>query len=148
MRNTAPPAVLYAGFWIRVAAALIDSVLVAVVTAPVLLALYGKAYFSAAASGWLAGPGDFLVTWVAPAVAVVLFWLYKQATPGKMWLGLRVVDADTGGPMSPGQSVGRYLGYFVAMIPLGLGLLWVAFDERKQGWHDKLAGTVVLRDPR
>jgi uncharacterized RDD family membrane protein YckC len=138
----------YAGFWIRVAAALIDSVLVALVTAPLLLALYGKSYFSGGASAWLAGPGDLLVSWVAPAVAVVLFWLYKQATPGKMWLGLRVVDADTLGPLSPGQSMGRYLGYFVAMLPLCAGLLWVAFDARKQGWHDKLAGTVVVRDLR
>jgi len=44
--------------------------------------------------------------------------------------------------------IGRYFGYFLASIPLGLGLLWVAFDKRKQGWHDKLAGTVVIRETR
>jgi uncharacterized RDD family membrane protein YckC len=82
---------------------------------------------------------------VAPAVATVLFWMYRQATPGKMALGLRVVDATTGRPASTGQLVGRYLGYYVSMIPLLLGLLWVAFDPRKQGWHDKLAHTVVVR---
>ena len=80
-----------------------------------------------------------------PAVGVILFWLYKQATPGKMAVAARVVDARTGNPISVGQAVGRYLAYFVATLPLFLGLIWVAFDPRKQGWHDKLAGTVVIR---
>jgi uncharacterized RDD family membrane protein YckC len=44
--------------------------------------------------------------------------------------------------------VGRYLGYFVSTIPFGLGLFWIGWDKRKQGWHDKLAGTVVIRAPR
>jgi uncharacterized RDD family membrane protein YckC len=68
-----------------------------------------------------------------------------QATPGKMAISARVVDASTGNTLSVGQSVGRYLAYFVSILPLGIGLLWVAFDSRKQGWHDKLAGTVVVR---
>ena len=80
-----------------------------------------------------------------PAVAVIAFWLYKQATPGKMLVHARVVDAKTGNTLSTSQSVIRYLGYFVSAIPLCLGLIWVAFDPRKQGWHDKLAGTVVIR---
>ena len=78
-------------------------------------------------------------------MAVIAFWLYKQATPGKMVLSARVVDAKTGDALTLKQSIGRYLSYFVSIIPLGLGLLWVAFDPRKQGWHDKLAGTVVIR---
>ncbi len=44
--------------------------------------------------------------------------------------------------------MGRYLGYFASTIPLCLGFLWIAFDKRKQGWHDKLAGTVVIRAQR
>ena len=80
-----------------------------------------------------------------PAVTVILFWLYKQATPGKMAVSARVVDARTGNSLTVGQSIGRYLAYFVAILPLFLGIIWVAFDPRKQGWHDKLAGTVVVR---
>ena len=64
---------------------------------------------------------------------------------GQVTISLRVVDATTGGPLSLGQSIGRYLGYYVSTIPLLMGLIWVAFDRRKQGWHDKLAGTVVIR---
>jgi len=79
-------------------------------------------------------------------MAVITFWLMKQATPGKMAVSARIVDAATGNPASTGQLIGRYFGYFVSFIPLGLGILWVAFDKRKQGWHDKLAGTVVVRN--
>jgi len=135
----------YAGFWVRVGASLIDTVLVLCVTLPALVAVYGWAYFSMPQTGTVVGTADFLISWVAPAVAVVAFWLYKQATPGKMALHLRIVDARTGHAITAGQSIGRYLGYFVSTIPLGLGLIWVAFDPKKQGWHDKLAGTVVVR---
>ncbi|SFD89707.1 RDD family protein [Paracidovorax konjaci] len=137
------PDLEYVGFWARVGATLIDTVLLLVVTVPLLLAIYGRAYFES--ERLLMGPADFLISWVLPAVAVVLFWISRQATPGKMAIGARVVDAATGRPLTPRQSVGRYLGYFVSSVPLGLGLLWVAFDGRKQGWHDKLAGTVVVR---
>ncbi|MGA7985503.1 MAG: RDD family protein [Burkholderiales bacterium] len=38
----------------------------------------------------------------------------------------------------------RFLGYFVSIVPLGLGFLWIAFDRKKRGWHDLIAGTVVV----
>jgi uncharacterized RDD family membrane protein YckC len=78
-------------------------------------------------------------------VATILFWIYKGATPGKMAVHARIVDARTGLHASTGQYVGRYFAYFVSLVPLGLGYLWVAWDDRKQAWHDKLAGTVVVR---
>jgi uncharacterized RDD family membrane protein YckC len=79
------------------------------------------------------------------AVAIVAFWVVKNATPGKMVIRAKIVDAKTGGAPSLSQYVIRYLGYYLSMIPLFLGFLWVAFDPKKQGWHDKLAGTVVVR---
>ena len=65
-----------------------------------------------------------------------------------MLLRLRVVDARTGEPLPLGQCVLRYIGYFVSALPLCLGFLWVAFDARKQGWHDKIGGSVVIVEPR
>ncbi|MFC6518537.1 RDD family protein [Undibacterium arcticum] len=62
-----------------------------------------------------------------------------------MVIGARIVDAKTGGSPSFAQHVIRYLGYFVSTIPFCLGLIWVGIDKKKQGWHDKLAGTVVVR---
>lgn len=134
----------YAGFWVRVAASLIDTVLVVLVTAPLLFAVYGVSPPGIVTGGFPALV-NILISYVAPAVAVIAFWVARQATPGKMAFGARVVDAKTGNSLTVRQSIGRYLGYFVSTIPLGLGLIWVAFDPRKQGWHDKLAGTVVVR---
>lgn len=133
----------YAGFWIRFSAVLIDTVLLMVVTVPLLVWIYGWGYYSD--GKLIAGPADFLINWVAPAIATVLFWRLWQATPGKAMLSLRVVDADTGKTLSVGQAVVRYLCYIISMLPLGLGFIWVAFDRKKQGWHDKIAQTVVVR---
>lgn len=133
----------YVGFWPRVGAAIIDSLLIAAICWPLLTWFYGADYWTD--TDFVKGPADFLLNWVFPAVAVVLFWVYRQATPGKMAIGARIVDARTGEPASTRQLIGRYLGYYVSIIPFCVGLIWVAFDPRKQGWHDKLAGTVVVR---
>ena len=141
----------YAGFWSRTGAAIIDSVLIAIVTAPILISIYGVDYYSfdidpdAPIGPMYRGPADFAVSFVLPAIAVILFWMRWQATPGKMAISARVVDARTGESLSTAQCVGRYLAYFPSALMLGIGILWVAFDKRKQGWHDKLAGTVVIR---
>ena len=135
----------YVGFWPRVGASIIDAFIVLIITAPALVAIYGWGYFTDGDRPLISGPADFLLSWVLPAVAVILFWRYKQATPGKMAVSARVVDAQTGLSLSVGQSIGRYLAYFLAVLPLFLGIIWVALDPRKQGWHDKLVGTVVVR---
>lgn len=133
----------YAGFWIRVWASLIDTVLLCVLIYPALTLIYGRAYWRD--ERFIQGPVDFVLSWVLPAVVVVLFWLTRQATPGKLAIGARIVDASTGGKPTTGQMLVRYLGYYVSAVPLLLGLFWVGFDGRKQGWHDKMAGTVVVR---
>ena len=149
----------YVGFWPRVWASVIDSLLVSVILLPIATKIVGVEKSADDLLGLLSqsgaevllqlllpsGPADFLVSWVLPAVAIVIFWIYRQATPGKMAISARIVDAKTGGKPTTQQLIVRYLGYFVSTIPVGLGLLWVAFDPRKQGWHDKMAGTVVVR---
>jgi len=136
----------YAGFWVRVVASLIDSLLIVAIIGPILYFVYGPAYLESTAM--IEGPADFVLNWVFPAIAIILFWVYRSATPGKMVLGLTIVDANTGGKPSTAQFVLRYVGYFVATIPLLLGIIWVAFDARKQGWHDKMANTVVIHSRR
>jgi uncharacterized RDD family membrane protein YckC len=135
---------VYAGFWIRVGASIIDSILILLVIAPILTAIYGREYW--VSESFIQGTWDVLLNYILPAIAIVIFWIYRSATPGKMLLGLTIVDAKTGGKPSTGQFIGRYLGYYVSTIPLLLGLIWVGIDKRKQGWHDKLAGTVVIRN--
>ena len=130
----------YVGFWLRVGAALVDT-LVMLAAAMLLIVVFGGDMDLGPDQGLV----SLLANWIAPFVLTVLFWKFRQATPGKMLWGARIVDARTGLPPSTGQMVGRYLGYFVSTLGLGLGFVWVAFDARKQGWHDKLAGTVVVR---
>ena len=134
----------YAGFWIRTGAALIDTVLVLIIILPIVSVIYGADYWSS--QSLIEGVWDFLLNYIFPAIAVVIFWIYKAATPGKMATKLTIVDAKTGGKPSTGQFIVRYLGYYVSIIPLFLGLIWVGIDKRKQGWHDKLAGTVVIKN--
>ena len=59
---------------------------------------------------------------------------------------VKIVDAATGEKPTISQFTLRYLCYYVSSIPLFLGILWVGIDKRKQGWHDKIAGTVVIKE--
>lgn len=133
----------YAGFWIRVGATLIDVVILLMVIAIPLTFIYGEDY-------WLGeqliyGFWDVLINYVFPFVVTIWFWRRFLGTPGKMATKLKIVDAKTGNKMSVGQSIGRYFAYIVSTLPLCLGFIWVGIDKKKQGWHDKLAGTVVVR---
>jgi uncharacterized RDD family membrane protein YckC len=86
-----------------------------------------------------------VVDWLLPAAVTLMFWTLWQATPGKMMIQMRIVDAQTGSTPTIGQYVWRYIGYFVALLPFGLGFLWMFFDARKRGLHDIIAGTMVAR---
>ena len=133
----------YAGFWRRAVAQLVDGIILMAVTFPPLYAIYGEDYF--VNEQMVAGSLDFFISWVFPPVAIIAFWKYRGATPGKMLLASKIIDAKTGGAPSTGQLIGRYFSYIPSALVLSLGFLWVAVDKRKQGWHDKLAGTVVVR---
>ena len=135
----------YVGFWARLCAAVIDLVLQTLITLPLVYVIYGRlSEPETIFIGW----GPFFITYVLPAILIIGFWLRLQATPGKMAISAVIVDADTGAPLTPRQSIIRYLGYYVSALGLGLGYIWVAFDKRKQGWHDKMANSVVIRRPR
>ena len=65
-------------------------------------------------------------------------------TPGKRAMGIRVVDFDSGGSLGFGKAAIRYLGKIVSGIACLLGFLWILWDPQRQGWHDKIARTVVV----
>jgi uncharacterized RDD family membrane protein YckC len=140
------PELEYVGFWARAWASLIDSVLVCIIVYPLLTMIYGGEYFSS--TSLIKGPADLLLQLVLPAVAIILFWIARQATPGKMAIHAKIVDAETGAPMTRAQAIGRYLGYYVSILGFGLGFFSVGWDRRKQGWHDKIARTVVISPRR
>ena len=111
--------------------------------APILYVVYGTSYFLCASLKTEAM--DKVLNYILPAMVIVVFWITKPSTPGKMICNLTIVDAKAGGKPTKAQFIGRYLGCYVSTIVLFLGLIWVAIDERKQGWHDKLAGTIVVK---
>ncbi|HKI63538.1 MAG TPA: RDD family protein [Burkholderiales bacterium] len=157
----------YVGFWRRFLAFVIDSLIVLVVLVPL-------AYFAHKASDWarlgeymqhameqaaagerpdvvgsvsalgFSGPLDVLIQIVLPIAALFLFWKFRSATPGKMAVGAKIVDAKSGKEPTNWQLFIRFIGYFISIVPLGLGFLWIAFDRKKRGWHDLIAGTVVV----
>ena len=145
----------YAGFWIRFWASVIDTFIMLLLFLPLALSIYdwnstsmemsdgGMSYNASSYS--FEGNGNFFLNYILPAIVVLAFWFYKSATPGKMAMKLKIVDAKTGEKPTLGQFLLRYVGYFLSSILL-LGFIWVAFDKRKQGWHDKIAGTVVIRN--
>ena len=72
-------------------------------------------------------------------------WSRFGRTAGMAALGLRLIRDGERGPVSFGRAVVRLMGLMVALAPLGLGLLWVLRDPRRRGWHDLLAGTIVVQ---
>ena len=130
----------YAGFWRRVAASLIDTILMIVV-----LALLTVPFGLMGMPIMMGHSGSFLITDIIPMVIVVTLWLKFGATPGKQLLDCRIVDSRSGQPLSLGQSLLRYVGYILSAIPFCLGFFWVAWSPRKQGFHDYIARTVVIR---
>ncbi len=128
----------YAGFWIRLGAHVIDFVLLLLLIIPLLIAAYG---LDSIAPGKTAGGIlDILMT-VALSIVVIVFWAYRSATPGKIVFHLKIVDAKTGGVLSTRQMIGRVLAYNLLVV----GFLSVALNKQKRGWHDRLAGTVVIK---
>ena len=92
------------------------------------------------------GLADLMVE-VIVGLLVLLFWAEGGATPGKRAMGVVIVDAATGGRPPLHRLVLRYVGYLLSALPLLLGFFWALWDPRRQGWHDKLGGTVVVLRP-
>jgi len=133
----------YVGFWLRLWAGVVDSLLLMMVLVPLTFTVFGWSRLVTEIHA--SGTSDLLVSWILPTVLILAIWTGRNRTPGMAAISAMVLDEKTSAPPSLGQHVGRYFGYFLAAIPLGLGLVWVAFDSKKQGWHDKLAGTIVVR---
>ncbi len=112
-----------ARFWPRMLAILIDAVLI----------------------GALVHMSDAFLPVLGAYAAV--FWKFKGSTVGSIIFGFKVVRID-GRPVDWMTAIVRALACFISLIAVGLGFIWIAFDPEKQGWHDKIAGTVVVKLPK
>lgn len=119
----------YGGFWQRVAAALIDSIVVGAATGILTVITFGAGLIAI-----------FFLHWIYEAV---MLSSVRQATVGKMVLGLVVTDRN-GGRLTFARATGRHFAKWISFLLLGIGYLMAAFTEKKQALHDMIAETLVV----
>jgi uncharacterized RDD family membrane protein YckC len=159
-RTPEPEALVYAGFWSRFGAYVVDFFLWWMVW-QIFVGIVGTAYFPAAMAIAEHGPGYqpkpeelmVLVRFLGAACVIGLVWsliydaiflLRFGATPGKLIFGLRVVQAD-GRPLGFMRVAARCMAKALTGLTLGIGFLVVAFDEQKRGLHDFICNTRVVK---
>ena len=144
MENDSNLDVEYGGFFIRYIAFIIDSTIVALLSIPLQLAILGSTIYIDGAPGGegLIRQGGILL--LVGLVYTLPLWYLKGATLGKMVFGLRIVDTNLQ-KLALWRLVGRCFAYIISTLSSGLGFIWVIFDERRRGWHDLIAGTVVVK---
>ncbi len=139
----------YVGFWARFAANFLDGILISIFVSPALIRIAYLLSRGEITSGWISEEACVAIgicsgLYILAVIILLVLWIKKQASIGKMAISTKIIDARTGGVPTKGQLIGRYFAYTLSFLPLGLGFLWIAFDSKKQGWHDKLAGTAVI----
>jgi len=116
-----------AGFWIRIGALLLDALLIGILVHT--------------------GHDGFDVSLLLLAAYGAVMWKFKGTTVGGIICGLQVVRLD-GREIDWATAIVRALSCFLSLAVVGLGFIWIAIDDEHQGWHDKIAGTVVVRSPK
>jgi uncharacterized RDD family membrane protein YckC len=151
-----PGAVRYGGFWIRLAARVIDGIVLwlinALVSAPLILAFFGTVTPGQAPTpdpgklgAFFALYGLVMLLQIAVSAAYEVLFLGRfGATPGKMACGLRVMTAECH-PVSYGRAFGRYFGTWLSGLTLGIGYIMAAFDDQKRSLHDRVCDTRVIK---
>lgn len=137
--SLAPPVISAAtlprvGFWLRLCASFLDFILVAIVVSMLSKVLHGLSAVSGNVPFWF-------------AVYCVIMWATKGTTIGGIICGLKLVRLDDR-PVDWGVALVRALAGFLSLAIAGLGFIWVAFDDDRQSWHDKIAGTTIVRVPK
>jgi len=146
------PEIPYAGFWIRFVSVIVDSVILSIASIVIsfvlgfVIGVLGGVT-GAAVDYSQGGPLTYLIYAISilTSVGYFVYGWGMGSTPGQRFFRLAVVDADTGRPIGFGRAGMRYFGYVISLLPCYVGLIWAAFDSKKQGWHDKIAGSVVIQ---
>lgn len=134
----------YGGFWLRLCALIMDSALMFLVSGVVNVAL-GLKFFATSANP---NPKEILAVLITFSIQFLYFSLGQalmNGTLGKRALGLVLLDAKDFEQISIGQAFGRSFMQFISFISFCLGYIWIGFHQKKQGWHDSVAGTIVVK---
>lgn len=106
-----------------------------------ILSLINGAFFAAADDGGFISGYATLIG----ALYAIAFWMYWNGqTPGKKIMGIKIIKED-GEKVDSQAAILRYVGYLISGAVFMLGFIWILFDKRKQGWHDKIAKTLVVK---
>jgi uncharacterized RDD family membrane protein YckC len=133
----------YAGFWVRFLAFLIDAILLGIVSAA-FTPVWGPQITTTGANFEIHAQANAIGTLIG-LIYFAGMWAWRGQTVGMMPFNMQVVGVADGKRIDVFRGLLRYVGFIIAAIPLLIGLIWAAFDARKQGWHDKIASTVVIR---
>jgi uncharacterized RDD family membrane protein YckC len=147
------PGYEFGDFGPRLLAYIVDGLILTgvVIAAVLIMAIPFAAIAGTGSRGSLSGPEAGFVILIFLAIAVITlgyfpyFWSHGGATPGMRMMGLKVVRDVDGGPVSVGQAIIRLIGYWVSGAVIYLGFIWIFIDKRRRGWHDLIAGTVVVK---
>ncbi len=144
----------YGGFWIRVVAAIIDGIIQALIMIPIFFVIVFLIVFMRKS-----GSADFSENNAMPILLQLLYYFVnigvpmcysvffvsrKGATPGKMAVGLRIINTDGTEKISVGKAFGRHFAKMLSAWILCIGYLMIAFDDQKRGLHDRLCRTLVI----
>ena len=143
-----------AGFWIRGVAFLVDAILIAALTWFGGLLVHGSVWLGGAVSTtpevaleWLESAAGMMLSLLIETAYFTLYVGHSGQTPGKKLLRLKVIRTS-GEEVGFGLAFVRWIGQGISFLTLGIGYLMIAFTRNKQGLHDKIAGTFVVRLPR
>ena len=148
----------YAGFWIRLGAHVIDWAILLVTSWIIAQAFLAICHcpdtdvINPLSEGFSLNCSFILslvigtINWLIEIAYYVGFWTWRGQTPGKMAVGIKVIRTDSS-PITWTYALLRYAGYIVSALTLGIGFIWIAFDSHKQGFHDKIADTYVVKLP-
>jgi uncharacterized RDD family membrane protein YckC len=128
----------YVGFWLRLVAFIIDCIVIVIASK----ILFGDRIVTMS-GGSVSAQFDGIFILI-PLLYVILFWKFFGATPGKMILKMQIVSEDNK-ELSWKNVLMRAFGYFISAIVILIGFFWIGFDKNKQGWHDKIAKTLVIK---
>ena len=137
------------GFLTRLVAYIIDAIIVGVGLVIIYAIFFGLGGFAAGQAGsevtFTAMNAIGLILIIVWSIGyIIVFWSVKGQTPGKMIMGIKIISTD-GSSIGVGKAILRLIGYAISGIVFYLGFLWIIWDKDKQGWHDKIAGTYVVK---
>ena len=143
------PGVAFAPHGARLVAYIVDAILIGVLVTALVIALSiltaGLAAAGAVALAFLGGLALLVGVFAVSLGYFPWFWVNGGATPGMRIFNLRVVRDRDGGPIGWGEAILRLIGFWISSLVFYLGFVWILIDKRRRGWHDLIAGTVMIQ---